>query len=104
MVVVVDFQLPVQSVLIITKVVSSYHANGEVYSIQHYVIHFVSDLRQVIGSLSGLPPPIKLDALIKLKYCRYVVLCTINRNALYIHYVKSSIFEPYQSDYADNTY
>jgi len=89
--VVVDFQLPVQSVLIITKVVSSNHANGEVYSIQHYVINFVSDLRQV----SGLPPPIKLDALIKLKYCRYVVLSTINRNTLYIHYAKSSIFEPY---------
>jgi hypothetical protein len=39
--------LPVQSVPITTKVVSSNPANGEVYSIQQYVIQFVSDLRQV---------------------------------------------------------
>jgi hypothetical protein len=32
---------------ITTKVVSSNSANGEVYSIQLYVIKFVSDLRQV---------------------------------------------------------
>ena len=37
----------IQSVLIITKVVSSNPVHGEVYSIQHYVIKFVSDLRQV---------------------------------------------------------
>jgi hypothetical protein len=28
-------------------------ANGEVYSIQYYVIKFVSDLRQVYGILGG---------------------------------------------------
>ena len=39
--------LPVQSVPITTKVVSSNPAHGEVYSIQHHVIKFVSDLRQV---------------------------------------------------------
>ena len=33
--------------------------SGEVYSIQHYVIKFVSDLRQVGGFL-GLPPSRKL--------------------------------------------
>ena len=33
----------------ITKVVSSKPAHDEVYSIQHYVIKFVSDLRQVGG-------------------------------------------------------
>jgi hypothetical protein len=33
-----DLQLPVQSVPISTKVVSSNPADGEVYSIQHYVI------------------------------------------------------------------
>jgi hypothetical protein len=35
---------------------------GEVYLIQHYVIKFVSDLRQVSGFLRVLwfPPPIKL--------------------------------------------
>jgi hypothetical protein len=38
-----------QSVPIITKVVSSNPAHGEVYSIQHYVIKFVSDLQQVGG-------------------------------------------------------
>ena len=42
-----DLQLPVQSVPITTKVVSSNSVHGEVYSIQHYVIKFVSDLRQV---------------------------------------------------------
>jgi hypothetical protein len=44
-----DLQLPVQTVLITTNVVSSNPANGEVYSIQHYVIKFVSDLGQVGG-------------------------------------------------------
>jgi hypothetical protein len=38
-----DLQLLVQSVPITTKVVSLNPANGEVYSIQHYVIKFVSD-------------------------------------------------------------
>ena len=33
------------AVAITTKVVSSNPANGEVYSIQHYVIKFLSDLR-----------------------------------------------------------
>jgi hypothetical protein len=57
-------QLPMQSVPIITDVVSSNPAHGEVYSMQHYVIKFVSDLRQVGGFLQVLlfPPPIKLTA------------------------------------------
>ena len=61
-----DLQLHVQSVPITTKVVSSNPVNGEVYSIQHYVIKFVSDLRQVGGFLRLLrfPPPIKLTAMI----------------------------------------
>ena len=33
-----DLQLPMQSVPITTKVVSSNHVHGEVYSIQHYVL------------------------------------------------------------------
>jgi hypothetical protein len=36
--------------------------HGEVYSIQHYVIKFVSDLRQVSGGFLRVlrfPPPIK---------------------------------------------
>ena len=36
---------------IIIKVVNSNPVHGEVYSIQHYVIKFVSDLRQVGGFL-----------------------------------------------------
>jgi hypothetical protein len=61
-----DLQLPVQSVPITPKVVSSNPIHGEVYSIQHYVIKFVSDLRQVGGFLRVLrfPPPIKLTATI----------------------------------------
>jgi hypothetical protein len=41
------FQLPVQSVPITTKVVSSNPVHGEENSMQHYVIKFVSDLQQV---------------------------------------------------------
>jgi hypothetical protein len=51
-----------QSVPITTNVVSSNPAHGKVYSIQHYVIKFVRDLRQVDGFLQVLcvPQPIKL--------------------------------------------
>jgi len=61
-----DLQLPMQSVPITTKVVSSNTIHGEMYSIQHYVIKFVSDLWQVGGFLRVLrfPPPIKLTATI----------------------------------------
>jgi hypothetical protein len=57
-----DLQLPVPSVPILTKVVRSNPVHGEVYSIQHYVIMFISDLRQVGGCLRVLQftPPIKL--------------------------------------------
>jgi hypothetical protein len=53
-----DLQLPVQSVPITIKVVSLNTTHGEVYSIQHYVIKFVSD------AAAGwwFPPPIKLTA------------------------------------------
>jgi hypothetical protein len=56
--------LPVQSVPITTKVVGLNPVHGDVYSIQHYVIKFVSDLQQVDGFLRVLwfPPPIKLTA------------------------------------------
>ena len=59
-----DLQLPMQSVRITTKVVSSNRVHGEVYSIQHYVIKFVSDLRQVGGFIRLLrfPPNINLTA------------------------------------------
>ena len=47
---------------ITTNVVSSNLAQGDVYSVQHYVIKFVGDLRQVSGYLRVLwfPPSIKL--------------------------------------------
>ena len=55
-----------QSVPITTNVVSENPAYGEEYSIQHYMIKFVSDLGQVGGFLRVLrfPPPIKLTATI----------------------------------------
>ena len=61
-----DLQLPVQSVPIITKVVTLNPARNEVYSTQNYVIKFVSDLRQVGCFLRVLrfPPPIKLTVTI----------------------------------------
>ena len=40
-----ELQLPVQSVPFSTKVVSLNPADGMVYSIQHYVLKVVSDLR-----------------------------------------------------------
>ena len=60
-----------QSVPITTKIVSSNPVHGEVYMIQHYVIKFVSDLRQVGGffRVLRLPPLIYLTATIELKYC-----------------------------------
>ena len=58
-----DLQLPVTSVSITTKYVSS---NPACDSMQHYVIKFVSDLQQVGGFLRVLrfPPPKKLTAMI----------------------------------------
>ena len=66
-----DLQLPVQSAPITITVVSSNPNHGEVYSIQHYVIKFSSDLWQVSDFLRVLrfPPQIKLTAMIQLKYC-----------------------------------
>jgi hypothetical protein len=65
---------PLQFVPITPTVVSSNPVHGEVYSIQHYVIKFVSDLRQVGGFLRVLlfPPPIKLTATMQVKYyCKW---------------------------------
>ena len=48
------------------KVVSWNPIHGEVYSIQHYVIKFVSDLQQVVGFLRvfQFPPPKKMTTTI----------------------------------------
>ena len=53
-----------QSVPVTTKVVCSNPIHGEVYSIPHYVIKFVSYLRQVGGFPRELrfPPPMKMTA------------------------------------------
>ena len=51
-----DWQLPVQSGPITTKDASSNPVHGEVYSIQHYVIKFVSDLPMVGFFSPGTPP------------------------------------------------
>ena len=48
-------QLPIQSVPITTNIESLNPTHGEVYSIQHYVIKFVSDLRQVSVFSTGTP-------------------------------------------------
>ena len=50
-----ELQLPMQSLSNTTKVVSSNPVHGEVYSIQHYVIKFISGLRQVSGFSPGMP-------------------------------------------------
>jgi len=55
--------LYIQSVAITIKVQSSNPVRGEVFSIQHDVIKFVSDLRQASGFL-WFPPSIKLTATI----------------------------------------
>ena len=75
-----------KSVPITTNVVSSNPAQGEVYSIQHYVIKFVRDLRQVGGVLRvfRIPPPIKLTATIYIsEILLKVALNTTTPNALY---------------------
>jgi hypothetical protein len=56
-----------QSAPITSKVVSSNPVHCEVYSIQHYVIKFVREMRQIGGFLGILrfPQPIKLTATIQ---------------------------------------
>jgi hypothetical protein len=63
---ILNFLGEVERILWKTNVVSSNTAHGEVYSIQHYVIKFVSDLRQVGGFLRVLrcSPTIKLTSTI----------------------------------------
>jgi len=54
-----NLQLLVQSVPITTKIVSLHPIHGEVYSMQHYVIKFLSNLRG-----TRFPPPKELIATI----------------------------------------
>ena len=79
-----------QSVSISTKVMSSNPVHGEAYSMQHYVIKFVSDLLQVCGFLQVLrfPPPMRLDRHNKTENLLKVTLNTINQpNHHFSHYV-----------------
>jgi hypothetical protein len=73
----------VQSVPI-TKVVSLNPVHGEVYSMQHYMIKFVSDLRQVSGFLWILRfhPLSKTDRHDITEILLKVVLNTINQTKL----------------------
>jgi hypothetical protein len=54
---------------IIIKVVSLNPDHGEVYSMQHYVIKFLSDLWQIVGSSPGT---VKLDY--KICICKHAAL------------------------------
>jgi hypothetical protein len=72
-----------QLVPITTKVVSSNHAHGEVYSIQHHEIKFINDLRQVGGFIRVplFPPPILTATIIKILL--KMVLNTISLNPVF---------------------
>jgi hypothetical protein len=91
----VDLQLHVQSVPITTKFVSVNPVYRKVYSIQHYVIKSVSDLRQVGGFLWVLrfPPPIKLthDITEILLKCLFLSFNKIRYN-FFILFVKKAIW------------
>ena len=71
---IVDLQLPLQSVPIITNVVSSNLVHGEVYSIQHYVRKFGSDLRQVGGFLRLLQLPPHISTCVTFYFILYNIL------------------------------
>jgi len=69
-------------------------AQDEVYSIQHYAIKFVSDLRQFGGFLRGLrfPPPIKLKNVV---FCSSYNIPTLFRNTkMYTQEVQGTWHSP----------
>jgi hypothetical protein len=76
-----DLQLHVQSVPITTKVVSSNPFHGEVYSIQHYVIKFVSDL--LVSPDSPVSSTNKTDCKDITEILLTVALNAINHSFLY---------------------
>ena len=85
-----------QLVPILTKVVSSNPAHGDVYSIQHYVIEFVSDLRQVGGFLRFPLPKrnryniteIWLKVALNTINPRPILILIYMNNTRYIRYIK----------------
>jgi hypothetical protein len=64
------------SVPINSNVVSSNTAHGEVYFIQHYMIKFVSDLRQVGGFLMVPIHPVVLEKKFVLHISHWVAMLT----------------------------
>jgi hypothetical protein len=74
---VVWLQLPMQSLPITTKIVSLNPAHREVYSLQRYVIKFVSDLWQVSGFLTTH---------FYIKYIGYIIWKHICTN-MYLYYI-----------------
>jgi hypothetical protein len=80
---------------ITTNVVSSHPARGEVYSIQHYVIKFVSDLQQVGGFLHVLrfPSSTKTDRYDVTEILLKVALNNIKLNLLLDEFLNRIYFE-----------
>ena len=89
----VDLQLPVQSMPITTKVVSSNPVHGEVYLIQYYVIKFVSDLRQ-LGRWFSPDTPVsstnKIDRHDITEILLKVALNTINKQTNHYFVIRGS--------------
>ena len=83
----------VQSVPITTKNVSSNPAPGEVYSLQNYVIKFVSDLRHVGGFLRMLRfhPSIKTGH--APRYYRCIVESGVNHHNTNLSTYQTFIFD-----------
>jgi len=85
-----------QSVLITTTVVSSNHAHGEVYSIQQYVVRFVSDVWQVgvFISSSGIEVSFtnKIDRHFLSEILLKVVLNTTTLTAQYQNYKQNDMY------------
>ena len=75
-----DLQIYVQSVPITTKVVNSNPADVEVYLIQHYVIEFVSVLRQVGVFLRVL---LKVLINLMLDFVSFTCTCLLFHNHTY---------------------
>ena len=91
-------QRPVQSVPITTKVMSFNPIHGEVYLIQHYVIKFVSKLRQVdVFFLSDTPvsPTNKTNSHDITEILLKMALNTINLNQTKIDDFKSIQYRCY---------
>ena len=74
-----DLKLNMQLVPITTRVASLHPAHDDVYAIQHYVIKFVSDLRQVNGfeRVVWFSPTYKTDSNYLIEILLKVVLNTI---------------------------